>query len=87
MLYYVKSGKYEANSNLSVFAAQGDEWYQHLFHRDATVLEGITVVGYVVVIVVWIGNEVLVHGKDVCRREVGRGQAYATGILDFKDLL
>mgnify|MGYP006979103168 CR=1 FL=1 len=45
--------------------AERDERNEHLFHRDAAVLEGVAVVLYVVVVVVGVSKEAITRGKDV----------------------
>ena len=52
-------------SSKTSFATHGHQRYQHLFHGDASVLEGVLVVVDVIVIVVRIGEEIVVLGKDV----------------------
>ncbi len=54
-------------------ALEGDEGNEHFFHGDASVLEGVAVVTDVVVVVVGIGEEGVVLGKDVGGGDVGRG--------------
>ena len=50
-----------------------DEGHEHFFHTDASVLEGVFVVGDVIVVIVGIGKEVAAGGKDVRGADVGRG--------------
>ena len=50
-------------------------------------LEGIPIVRHVIVVVVWIGKEVVTRGKHIARRQVRRRQMGLAGILDHKDFL
>jgi len=51
------------------------------------VLEGVAVVGDVVVVVVGVGEEAVATGEDIARGEVGGGEECALGIGDLEDLL
>ena len=37
--------------------AHGDERHNHLFHRNASMLESILVIGYIIVVIVGVGKE------------------------------
>ncbi len=50
-------------------------------------LEGITVVGDVIVVVVGVGEEVVTGGEDIARREVRRGQEGLLRLLDDEEAL
>ena len=50
-------------------------------------LEGVAVVGDIIIVVVGIGEEVVARSKDVARRQVGRGQEGLGGVLDDKEVL
>ena len=50
-------------------------------------LEGVAVVGDVVVVVVGVGEEVVAPGEDVGCADVGLGKEHAAWLLDFIDLL
>lgn len=49
-----------------------NQWNEHLFERNASVLKGVGVVLNVVVIVVWIGKKVVVAGENIGRRYIWR---------------
>ncbi len=60
---------------------------QHFAHGDAAVLEGVAVVADVIVVVVRVGEEVALAGKDVGRTQVGLGQEDLLGIFHLEDFL
>ena len=55
-----------------VLRCQCDEWNQHLFERYTSVLEGVAVVGGVVVVVVGVGEEIATSSEDIAGREIDR---------------
>ena len=55
---------------------QRDAGHEHLLHRDAPVLERVTVIVDVVVVVVGIGEEVLLVAKDVAVCQMVDGKTY-----------
>ena len=73
--------------SLSFLSAQSDEGHQHLLQADTAMLEGILVILHVIVIVVGVGKEVVLHGKDVGRAEVRTGQACPQRFLYLEYLL
>src|SRR5574344_2517817 len=46
-------------------------------------LEGVFEIGYIVIIVVGVGEKRVAGGKHVCRAQVGRGQLCLFGVFDF----
>lgn len=70
-----------------VLRCQCDEWNQHLFERYTSVLEGVAVVGGVVVVVVGVGEEIVAIGKNVGRGEVWSREPELFRVLDFIHLL
>ena len=48
-------------------ALEGDERNEHLLHTDASMLEGVAVIGDVIVVVVRIGKERVVLREDISR--------------------
>lgn len=58
---------------------------QHFAHRDAAVLEGVAVVTDVIVVVVRVGEEVALTGKDEGRAEVGLGQENLLRVFHLVD--
>ena len=69
---------------LSVFSFQCDQWDDHLFHRDAAVLERVAIVGNIVVVVVGIGQEGVARGKHISGAYIWRGQKDTLGVFDGK---
>ena len=67
--------------------AERDERNEHLFHRDAAVLESVAVVLYVVVVVVGVSKEAITRGKNVRRAEVWLREEQVLRIAHFKHLL
>ena len=59
-------------SLVSLSRCQRDERNEHFLHRDATMLEGILVVGYVIVVIVRIGEEGITVGEYIRSAQVGR---------------
>ena len=70
---------------LSSFGRQLDEGDEHLFHRDAAVLEGIAVITDVVIVVIGVSEETVAGSKNVAGAEVGRRQVCTVGIRDIED--
>ena len=44
---------------------------QHLFHGDASVLKGIPVVVYKMVVIVRVDHEIVIHGKNIAGTHIG----------------
>ena len=74
-------------SSKTSFATHGHQRYEHFFHGNATVLEGVLVVVDVVVIIVGIGEEIVVLSKDVGCADIRRRQGGSLGCFQLKDLL
>ena len=64
-----------------------DEGHEHFFHTDASVLEGVFVVGDVIVVIVGIGKERVSAGKDVACAHVGRRKPGFLRLSDGERLL
>ncbi len=61
--------------------------YYHLFHGYSTMLEGVLVVGHIVIIVVWIGKKRVARSKHIACTEVWRRQLCLVRILDYEEIL
>lgn len=60
-----------------LFWGECDDWDEHFFHGDASVLEGAVVILNVIVVVVGICEEVTFPGENICGGDVGGGQSVA----------
>ena len=49
-------------------------------------LEGVAIVGYIIVVVVGVGKEVVTRGKDVAGRQVGSRQVSLLWVLDDEEV-
>ena len=58
---------------LLVFGRKSDEWAEHFFEGDTAVLEGVFVVIRVVIVVIWICEEVIFAGKNEETAQVQQG--------------
>ncbi len=66
---------------------QGYQRDEHLLHADSSMLEGILVILYVVIIIVGIGKEIIACGKDVGGAQVGTGQSGFVRVTYLKHFL
>ena len=64
---------------LSVSSTKCDKWDNHLFHRNASMLEGIGVVADVMVVIIGIGKEIPTCGEDIACTHVGWGRCISEG--------
>ena len=48
-----------------------DERYKHFFHADTTVLKGVSVIRYIVIIVVGVGEKGIAGGQYIAGAEIG----------------
>ena len=46
----------------------------HLFHANAPMLKGILIVVHIIIVIVGIRKEVILHGKDIGRTDMGLGE-------------
>ena len=72
---------------LFLLALHRDKWYEHLFHADAAMLEGVLVIAHIIVVIVRVGEEIVILSKDISRADVWRRQKGSLRCFDFIHLL
>ena len=68
------------------FGFEGDEWDEHFFDRDASVLEGVAVVLGIVVEVVWVAEEIVSGTEHITAAYVWAWQSDSLWLVDDKDV-
>ena len=72
---------------LSFLGFQCDEGDEHLFHRDAAVLERVLVIRHVVIVVVGVGEEAVAGRKHIAGAQIGHRQLGLLGVANDKHVL
>jgi hypothetical protein len=59
---------------------------QHLFHGNASMLKGVAVKIYKMIVIIGVNQVVVVQAKNIGSGHMCTGKAYALGLQDFKNL-
>ena len=74
---------------MSLYEAWREYGYRdkHFLHRYTAMLESVLVVGYIIVVIVGVGEERVACGEDIARGDVGDGQLCVARRLYGEDIL